>query len=172
MSRALSGFFACNVAVATASIADLTSEKNRSKNMGLIGAAFGAGFTAGPVLGFSLMLLGERLGAGPPFGVNFSALGASFLSLSNAFVSFLFLKESLKGGRRPFSLFLKKGLSLKKILAAAFQKKRESFFRPPLPFPHCGVFKSAETGTCSSHVFFSLAGPGANRAGSHSFGPG
>lgn len=50
-SRLLAGLFNANVAVGQAYIADVTSPEERSKGMGMIGAAFGMGFTFGPVIG-------------------------------------------------------------------------------------------------------------------------
>jgi len=50
-SRILAGFCAANLAAASAYIADVTDEKSRAKGMGMIGAAFGLGFTFGPLLG-------------------------------------------------------------------------------------------------------------------------
>lgn len=51
LSRCLAGFFGANISTASAYIADVTTQENRSKGMGLIGAAFGLGFTIGPLLG-------------------------------------------------------------------------------------------------------------------------
>jgi multidrug resistance protein len=51
ISRALAGIFAANISTAQAYIADVTEEKDRAKGMGLIGAAFGIGFTLGPPIG-------------------------------------------------------------------------------------------------------------------------
>jgi MFS family permease len=51
LSRALAGIFAANISTAQAYIADVTPHKDRAKGMGLIGAAFGIGFTLGPPLG-------------------------------------------------------------------------------------------------------------------------
>lgn len=51
VSRLLAGFFAANVAVAFAYIGDVTRPEERAKGMGLVGAAFGLGFTFGPPLG-------------------------------------------------------------------------------------------------------------------------
>lgn len=51
ISRAIGGLAGANISVAQASIADVTEPKDRAKNFGLIGAAFGIGFIAGPVLG-------------------------------------------------------------------------------------------------------------------------
>lgn len=51
ISRALAGVFAANISAAQAYIADITTKEERAKGMGLIGAAFGIGFTLGPPLG-------------------------------------------------------------------------------------------------------------------------
>lgn len=51
LSRALAGAFAGNISTASAYIADVTTEENRAKGMGVIGAGFGLGFIFGPALG-------------------------------------------------------------------------------------------------------------------------
>jgi DHA1 family tetracycline resistance protein-like MFS transporter len=51
LSRALDGITGGNLSVAQASIADVTKPEDRTKNFGLIGAAFGVGFIVGPFLG-------------------------------------------------------------------------------------------------------------------------
>lgn len=51
VARALAGVFGGNISTAMAYIADITDEKNRSKGMGMVGAAFGLGFLLGPVIG-------------------------------------------------------------------------------------------------------------------------
>ena len=114
VSRLLAGFFGGNVVIATAYIADITSQINRSKNLALIGMAFGAGFTIGPLLGFLFILLGSKLGFDPPFGVHFASTGASLLCFINFVMASLFLKESL---------------SQKKQFKEMFQK--DSFFKRP-----------------------------------------
>lgn len=50
-SRALDGFTGGNISVAQSSIADMSKEKDKAKNFGMIGAAFGIGFILGPFLG-------------------------------------------------------------------------------------------------------------------------
>src|SRR5262249_32931933 len=47
----LPGFFGATTPSARAYMADVTTGKDRAKGMGLIGAAFGLGFTFGPLLG-------------------------------------------------------------------------------------------------------------------------
>ena len=49
-ARAIAGIAAGNAAIAQATIADVTAPKDRAKNFGLIGAAFGIGFILGPLL--------------------------------------------------------------------------------------------------------------------------
>ncbi|MCY4321581.1 MAG: MFS transporter [Bdellovibrionaceae bacterium] len=105
ISRLLAGFFGGNVVIATAYIADLTSQQNRSKNLGLIGMAFGAGFTIGPLLGFLFILLGSQLGSVPPFGAHFASMGASLVCFINFILSSLFLKESLSERRNISKIF-------------------------------------------------------------------
>lgn len=51
LARFLDGITGGNIAVAQASIADITLPETRTRNFGLIGAAFGLGFVVGPFLG-------------------------------------------------------------------------------------------------------------------------
>jgi MFS transporter, DHA1 family, tetracycline resistance protein len=46
--RILDGVTGGNLAVAQASIGDISNDENRAKNFGLVGAAFGLGFIRGP----------------------------------------------------------------------------------------------------------------------------
>src|ERR1019366_1155710 len=55
LSRVVSGAFSGNLSVATAAVADVTSREERSKAMGLVGAAFGLGLVTGPTLGAVLV---------------------------------------------------------------------------------------------------------------------
>ena len=50
-ARTLAGLMAGSISGAFAYIADITDETNRSRGMGMIGAAFGLGFIAGPAIG-------------------------------------------------------------------------------------------------------------------------
>ena len=52
--RALDGFTGGNLAVANAAIGDISTNENRAKNFGALGAAFGLGFIVGPYLGGKL----------------------------------------------------------------------------------------------------------------------
>ena len=103
LARGLAGFFAANLSVAQACIADITPKEKRSANMGLIGAAFGLGFIMGPVIAGLTGPMGEALGSEPPFGIQFSALVAAGLNGLNGILAFFILPETihhLKGERR------------------------------------------------------------------------
>ncbi len=50
-ARLFGGLFAGNISVATAAVADVTSRSERSRAMGLVGAAFGLGLVTGPGIG-------------------------------------------------------------------------------------------------------------------------
>lgn len=50
LSRLLAGVMGGNISAAQSYVTDVTREEDRSKGMGLIGAAFGIGFAAGPAL--------------------------------------------------------------------------------------------------------------------------
>src|ERR1700760_1038126 len=51
LARILAGVAGASVGTASAYIADITPPENRSKRIGLIGAAFGIGFVLGPAIG-------------------------------------------------------------------------------------------------------------------------
>jgi len=55
LSRLVAGVMGGNIATAQAYIADVTTDEDRAKGMGLIGAAFGIGFVLGPALASGLI---------------------------------------------------------------------------------------------------------------------
>jgi DHA1 family tetracycline resistance protein-like MFS transporter len=91
LARALSGVAAANYAIAQAYMADVSSPQERSKAMGLVGAAFGLGFVLGPSLGGILGVLPQLASFGPRL-VPFAAAALSALNLMMAYFS---LPESL-----------------------------------------------------------------------------
>jgi MFS family permease len=94
VSRIGAGIMGATIPVAQAYIADTTSRQNRAKGMALIGAAFGMGFTFGPLLGF----FAAPTGTGDPGpGPGYAAAGLSLLALSLAWFK---LPESLQPGSR------------------------------------------------------------------------
>jgi DHA1 family tetracycline resistance protein-like MFS transporter len=95
LARIIGGIMGASIATATAYIADVTPPEQRAANFGLIGAAFGVGFIAGPLIGGVLGEFGSRI----PF---YAAAGASFTAFLFAF---LMLPESLdQDHRRRFSI--------------------------------------------------------------------
>src|SRR5688500_9556025 len=63
LSRVVSGATGATIHVAQAYLADVTPPERRSHAMGLIGAAFGLGFTTGPAIGASASAYGDALPA-------------------------------------------------------------------------------------------------------------
>ena len=53
-SRVLAGFFGGSLSIAFSAIADISDEKSKAKNFGLLGMAFGLGFIIGPFIGGKL----------------------------------------------------------------------------------------------------------------------
>jgi DHA1 family tetracycline resistance protein-like MFS transporter len=90
VGRVLSGFTAASMPVASAYIADTTPPERRAATFGMIGAAWGVGFIAGPSIGGLLGDIAFRL----PF------LGAAALTLVGAVYGFFVLPESLKAENR------------------------------------------------------------------------
>ena len=77
-SRILNGIGSSNISAAQAYIADITKPENRTKMMGMIGAAFGLGFIFGPMFGG---LIKTHYGIE---GVGYAAAGLCLLKLYSA----------------------------------------------------------------------------------------
>ncbi len=69
LSRFIAGCVAANIPIGYAAISDITDTPSRSKALGLIGAAFGIGFTIGPALGGILSKQSYALAAFAATGV-------------------------------------------------------------------------------------------------------
>ncbi len=89
-SRMLDGVTGGNISVAQAYMTDVTSEADRGKAFGLVGAAFGIGFILGPVTGGLLSGVNQQLPA-------FVAAGLAGINL--LLIAFV-LPESLSAERR------------------------------------------------------------------------
>ncbi len=108
-ARMIGGAMSGNLSVATAAVADVTDESNRSKGMGIVGVAFGLGFVIGPALG-GICAQWNPLEANPGWGslgvnpFSFVALVATLLSILNfVWIKFRFvesLSEESKGVAR------------------------------------------------------------------------
>src|SRR5690625_7423918 len=55
LSRIVAGTLGGNISTAQAYIADITTDDNRARGMGLIGAGFGIGFGLGPAMATALV---------------------------------------------------------------------------------------------------------------------
>lgn len=103
LSRMVSGGFSGNLSVATAAVADVTTRAERSRAMGMVGAAFGLGLVTGPTLGavtaqLDLLALYPSLAR---FGINpFSmpALAAFVLCVINLVWIWRRFRETLPAG--------------------------------------------------------------------------
>ncbi len=87
IGRIIDGISGGNISTAMACIADCTTKEERSRSMGLVGAAFGLGFVIGPALGGILST--TRFGHSLPFYV------AAGLALVNALLVIARLPETL-----------------------------------------------------------------------------
>ena len=90
MARIISGVVGGSYAAAQAAIADITKPEERARNFGFVGAAFGIGFIAGPVIGG---LLGE-MGPRAPF------IAAAILAALNFLYGLTLFPETLPPERR------------------------------------------------------------------------
>ncbi|MDZ4672105.1 MAG: MFS transporter [Phototrophicales bacterium] len=93
LSRIIDGLSGANIVTAQAAITDSTTEKTRSQGLGLIGAAFGLGFTIGPVIA----IIALQLGGGNYQVPAFVAAGFSFFSI---ILSTLWFKETHPAEKR------------------------------------------------------------------------
>ncbi len=85
IGRLIAGFFGASFSTANSYIADVSTDENRSKNFGMLGAAFGVGFIIGPLMGGVLGEIGLRV----PFYV------AAALTFINLLYGYFILPESL-----------------------------------------------------------------------------
>ena len=120
-SRIMAGIGGSTVPVAEAYIADVTRPEDRAGNMGLIGAAFGLGFTVGPALGGILSSVSFQAPGYVAAGLCFvNALAAAWLLPET-------LPQTLRDRVRPTFRYTMAGLGrafkaprLRRILALYF----------------------------------------------------
>lgn len=63
LSRLLDGLFGANLSTAQAALSDITDETNRTRGLGITGAAFGLGFIFGPVIALLALEFSASLAA-------------------------------------------------------------------------------------------------------------
>jgi MFS transporter, DHA1 family, tetracycline resistance protein len=90
LGRIIDGVSGGNISTAMAYIADVTPRDQRSRGMGLIGAAFGLGFIFGPAIGGLLS----------QFSLSTPLYFAAALAAANALALYLLLPESLSAENR------------------------------------------------------------------------
>ncbi len=90
VGRIIAGIMGASFTTANAYIADISTPENRAQNFGLVGVAFGLGFTFGPVIGGFLGNIDLRL----PFWVS------AVLVFLNLIYGYFVLPESLKPENR------------------------------------------------------------------------
>lgn len=92
-ARFVGGITAATQSTASAYMADISSDEDKAKNFGLLGAAFGVGFILGPLVGGALAEYGSRA----PF------LAAATLTFINLLFGYFVLPETVTDKlRRPF----------------------------------------------------------------------
>lgn len=95
VARIVGGITAANQSTATAFIADVSAPEDKTKNFGLVGAAFGVGFVLGPLIGGQLGEYGTRA----PF------YAAAALAAANMVFGYFVMPETVtERTRRPFTL--------------------------------------------------------------------
>jgi multidrug resistance protein len=90
VARILAGITGGNISIPQAYIADVTAPEQRSRAMGMIGAAFGLGFTFGPLIGGVM----SRISYSAPFYF------AAALAIANVILVYFILPESLSREHR------------------------------------------------------------------------
>ena len=110
--RILDGITGGNISTAQAYIADVTTNEDRAKGMGLIGAAFGLGFIFGPAIGGIL----SRWGIHVPF------FFAAALSFANAVLLYFTLRETVTPDH-PARHSAVRGRGLQQLIASLKQPR-------------------------------------------------
>jgi len=111
IGRILDGITGGNISTAQAYIADVTSEENRAKGMGMIGAAFGLGFIFGPAIGGILS----------GWGIHVPFIFAAVLCFANAMLLYFTLPETVTADHPAKNLA--GGRSLRQVARALKQPK-------------------------------------------------
>ena len=112
VGRILDGITGGNISTAQAYIADITTEENRAKGMGLIGAAFGLGFIFGPAIGGILS----------QWGIHVPFIFAAVLCFANAMLLYFTLPETVTPDH-PAKNSAARGRSLRNVMLSLKQPR-------------------------------------------------
>ena len=170
VGRVIDGISGGSVSVAQAAVADIAPAEQRARLLGLVGAAFGVGFVAGPALGALAALGGPRV----PFFV------AAVIAAVNALVASRRLPETNRAtapaGRRPiFDRQAWRAERLLPLVAVAFLSLSAfSAFEATFPFFGEVRLRFGEVSTAATFAAIGLPlllvqarliGPAVDRAG-------
>lgn len=119
IGRIIAGLTGACLTVAMSYIADVSDDKNRTANFGMVGAAFGLGFIIGPALG----------GIAGKYGHHLPFVLAAAMSLANFIFGLFILPESLPKEKRIQSISFKSLNPLKSVYTILFKvHKRASIW--------------------------------------------
>lgn len=93
LSRIIDGVSGANIVAAQAAITDSTTERTRAQGLGLIGAAFGLGFTVGPAIAGIALVFSHN-------NYHFPAFIAAGFSLLSILLTFFWFHETLPEDQR------------------------------------------------------------------------
>ena len=121
LSRIVTGAFSGNLSVATAAVADVTSRTERSKAMGIVGAAFGLGLVTGPTLGaltahFNLLTHHPSLAR---FGINPFSIPA-LIAFAMCLINLLWINRRFRETLSPTARAEARDPRIRNPLAAIF----------------------------------------------------
>ena len=95
IARAIPGFMGGNISIALAALADLSDDRSKAKNFGLVGMAFGLGFILGPAIGGFLS----------KYDYSYPLIFTAFLTLINIVLVYIQFPETFRPKTvRPISL--------------------------------------------------------------------
>jgi MFS family permease len=118
LARIIDGATGGNISTAMAAIADVSAPKDRAKNFGIIGMAFGLGFIIGPALGGLL----SKISLQAP------AYGAGCIGLVTAAFGYLMFPETLPPERRKTGIVTASESNPLKSVAAALARPEIRMF--------------------------------------------
>ena len=98
LSRVLDGTFGANISTAQAALSDITDRTNRTRGLGITGAAFGLGFILGPLIAIITFELTDSL--------VIPALTAAFYSFVSILITWFMFKETLPPEKRGQNISL------------------------------------------------------------------
>jgi len=112
VGRVIDGASGASVSVAQAAVTDVASPEERARLLGLLGAAFGAGFALGPAIGGIAALVSHRL----PFFI------AAAIAAVNALVAVRRLPEThhSRGNRAPKQPLIASRTNVRRLVLVTF----------------------------------------------------